>query len=42
MTNTSISMKKRMPARIENVLKVVENATAMTDQIYALMVVPTD
>ena len=29
MTNTSISMTKRMPARIAGVLKVVENATAI-------------
>ena len=42
MTNTSISIMKRMPARIAGVLKVVENATAMTVQIDALKVVPTD
>ena len=42
MTNTSISIMKRMPARIAGVLKVVENATAMTEQIDALKVVPTD
>ena len=42
MTNTSISMTKRMPARIAGVLKVVENATAITAQINALMLVLTD
>jgi len=42
MTKTSISMNKRMPVRTFTVLKVVENATAMTEQIYALMAVPTD
>ena len=42
MTNSSISIMKRMPARIAGVLKVVENATAMTEQIDALKVVPTD
>jgi len=42
MTNSSISIMKRMPARIAGVLKVVENATAMTEQIDALMVVPMD
>ena len=42
MTNTSISMKKRMPARIAGVLKVVETATAMTEQIDASMLVPMD
>ena len=36
MTNTSSLMKKRMPVRSSGVLKLVENATAMKTQNYAL------
>jgi len=42
MTNTSSLMKKRMPARSSGVMKVVENATVMTKQNYALNGVHTD
>ena len=38
---TSISIMKRIVARIAGVLKVVENETAMTEQIDALMLVLT-
>ena len=42
MTNTSSLMKKRITARISGVLKVVENATALTEQTDALIIVPMD
>ena len=42
LTITSISIMKRVVARIAGVLKVVENATAMTEQIDASMLVPMD
>ena len=41
LTITSISIMKRLVARIAGVLKVVENATAMTKQIDASMLVLT-
>jgi len=41
LTITSISIMKRVVARIAGVLKVVENATAMTEQINASMLVLT-
>ena len=40
-TSTSISIRNITTARIAGVLKVVENATAMTEQIDALMLVLT-
>ena len=41
-TSTSISIRNIITARIAGVLKVVENATAMTEQIDASMLVPMD
>ena len=42
MTNTSSSMKKRMPARTSGVLRDVDIVTAMRNQILALTIVHTD
>jgi len=42
MTNTSISMKTRIPANIYSVLRLVEIRIAMRKQIDALMLVPMD
>ena len=42
MTNTSISMKTRIPANIYSVLRDVESRIAMRNQIDASMFVPMD